>query len=104
LFKELFMKKDEKGMKAAAGSGVAEGDGPSFEHSMKRLEEIVEKLESGDLPLDESLRLFEEGIGLSKRAAGLLDQAERKVEALTRTADGSPGTEPFEIDPEEGGR
>lgn len=88
------MKKDEKG----------QGEGPSFEHSMKRLEEIVGRLESGDLPLDESLRLFEEGIGLSKRAAGLLDQAERRVEALTKAADGSVEAEPFEIDPEESGR
>ena len=63
---------------------------------MTRIEAIVEALEGGDLPLDESLRLFEEGIGLSRRAAELLGQAERKVELLTKSADGSLGTEPFE--------
>ena len=65
---------------------------------MKRLEKIVDQLESGELPLDESLRLFEEGIGLSRRAGALLDQAERKVEALTRAADGTLGTVPFSLE------
>jgi len=65
---------------------------PSFELAMKRLSEIVEQLESGELPLDQSLRLFEEGVGLSKTAGGLLEAAERKVEALTRAANGSLGT------------
>lgn len=99
------MKKDERTPKPVSpGAGVeAAGEGPSFEVAMKRLEEIVERLESGDLPLDESLLLFEEGIGLSRRAGGLLDQAERKVEALTRAADGSLGTVPFEGDSEEPG-
>jgi exodeoxyribonuclease VII small subunit len=63
---------------------------------MKRLSEIVDQLESGELPLDASLRLFEEGVGLSKSAGELLEAAERKVEALTRTADGTLGTEPFD--------
>ena len=70
--------------------------GPSFEASMKRLGEIVEQLESGELPLDTSLRLFEEGVGLSRQAGELLEQAERKVEALTRTADGTLGSAPFD--------
>jgi len=69
---------------------------PSFELAMKRLSEIVEQLESGELPLDQSLRLFEEGVGLSKTAGGLLEAAERKVEALTRAANGSLGTVPFD--------
>jgi exodeoxyribonuclease VII small subunit len=63
---------------------------------MKRLSEIVDQLETGELPLDASLRLFEEGVGLSKAAGGLLEAAERKVEALTRAADGSLGTTPFD--------
>ena len=67
-----------------------------FEAAMTRIEEIVEALEGGDLPLDASLKLFEEGIGLSRRAAELLGQAERKVELLTKSANGSLGTEPFD--------
>lgn len=72
------------------------GPTPSFEGTMKRLSEIVDLLESGELPLDDSLRLFEEGVGLSKAAGDLLEAAERKVEALTRTADGSLGSVPFD--------
>lgn len=72
------------------------GPAPNFEAAMKRLSEIVDQLESGELPLDASLRLFEEGVGLSKSAGELLEAAERKVEALTRTADGTLGTEPFD--------
>jgi exodeoxyribonuclease VII small subunit len=73
------------------------GQAPSFETAMNRLSEIVDQLESGELPLDASLRLFEEGVGLSKAAGDLLEAAERKVEALTRTADGSLGTVPFDV-------
>jgi exodeoxyribonuclease VII small subunit len=68
---------------------------------MKRLGEIVDQLESGELPLDVSLRLFEEGVGLSKRAGELLEQAERKVEALTRASDGRPGAVPFDVGADE---
>jgi exodeoxyribonuclease VII small subunit len=81
-----------------AGSPGGESDAPppSFELAMKRLSEIVEQLESGELPLDASLRLFEEGVGLSKAAGALIEAAERKVEALTRAADGSLGSVPFD--------
>ena len=96
------MKKDERAPKPPLTSPGVSGEegsqGPTFEASMKRLGEIVEQLESGELPLDESLRLFEEGVGLSKRAGELLSQAQRKVEALTRAADGTLGTIPFETD------
>jgi exodeoxyribonuclease VII small subunit len=91
-----------RGKEGSAGGGTEEAAaGPSFEKAMGRLEEIVEQLESGELPLDVSLRLFEEGVGLSRRAAELLNQAQRKVEALTRTADGTLGLAPFPIDEEE---
>ena len=95
------MKKDDKTPRAASPE-EALGDGPSFESAIDRLEEIVEKLESGELPLEESLRLFEEGISLSKRAGALLDQAERKVEALTRAADGTLDKVPFEAEARDG--
>jgi exodeoxyribonuclease VII small subunit len=54
----------------------------SFEDSIRRLSEIVETLEGGELPLEESLRLFEEGIKLARTSQGVLDRAEKRVEEL----------------------
>ena len=54
----------------------------SFEQAMKRLEDIVARLESGEAPLDESLKLFEEGTGLMGQCTALLDKAEQKVNTL----------------------
>jgi exodeoxyribonuclease VII small subunit len=59
-----------------------------FEDAMARLGTIVTELEKGDLPLDESLRIFEEGIKLSKTCLKMLDDAERKVEILIQDRDG----------------
>ncbi len=59
-----------------------------FEQAMARLETIVSELERGDLPLDESLKIFEEGIKLSKSCLKMLDEAERKVEILIQDKDG----------------
>jgi exodeoxyribonuclease VII small subunit len=67
-----------------------------FEEALTRLEEIVEKLEDGDLPLDESLSAFEEGIRLSRICAKLLNEAERKVEILTKGEDGKLIAKPYE--------
>jgi exodeoxyribonuclease VII small subunit len=60
-----------------------------FEQILEKLQCIVEKLEGGRLSLEESLRAFEEGVRLSRSGAKLLDEAERKVEALLVNADGS---------------
>ena len=68
---------------------------PSFEESLKKLETIVDKLEKGDLPLEESLKLFEEGVGLSTACKQELDAAEGKVEMLVKQRDGSLKAEPF---------
>ncbi|MGF2075739.1 exodeoxyribonuclease VII small subunit, partial [Enterococcus casseliflavus] len=54
----------------------------SFEESIRRLGEIVQLLERGDIPLEESLRLFEEGVKLARASQGRLDSAQRKVEEL----------------------
>lgn len=54
----------------------------SFESALERLNDIVEHLESGELPLEESLRLFEEGVKLSRLAQARLDSAEKRVEEL----------------------
>lgn len=59
-----------------------------FEDAMARLELIVAELEKGDLPLDESLKIFEEGIKLSKSCLKILDDTERKVEILVQDKDG----------------
>ena len=59
-----------------------------FEQAMARLETIVEELERGELPLDESLKIFEEGIRLSKTCLKILNEAERKVEILVQDRDG----------------
>jgi exodeoxyribonuclease VII small subunit len=57
-------------------------EGQSFELSLSRLGEIVEQLEAGELPLEESLRLFEEGVSLARAAQTRLDSAEKRVEEL----------------------
>jgi exodeoxyribonuclease VII small subunit len=68
----------------------------TFEASITRLTEIVEKLEGGDLPLEESLRLFEEGVKLSRTSQEKLDRAQKKVEELLRVdEDGHAVTAPF---------
>jgi exodeoxyribonuclease VII small subunit len=68
---------------------------PSFEDSLKKLESIVEKLEKGDLSLEESLKLFEEGVALSSTCKQELDAAEGKVQILMKQRDGSMKPEPF---------
>jgi len=74
---------------------------PNFEAALKRLEEIVRKLEGGELPLDTSLELFEEGIQLSRFCNTTLDQAERRVEILLKNDSGPPRAVPFEAEHED---
>jgi exodeoxyribonuclease VII small subunit len=62
--------------------------GVKFEQAMARLETIVAELEKGDLPLDESLKIFEEGIRLSKNCLKVLEEAERKIEVLVQDKNG----------------
>lgn len=68
----------------------------SFEDSMKRLEEIVVRLEKGDVPLQESLDIFEEGSRLLAECNRMLEEAEQKVLQLKKGRDGQPETVPFE--------
>ena len=58
---------------------------PTYEEAVKRLEEIVKKLESGAAPLDESIALFSEGAELVKTCTAILDEAEQKVKILTES-------------------
>jgi len=69
----------------------------SFEDGIKRLSEIVQTLERGDLPLEDSLRLFEEGVSLSRASQERLDTAQKKVEELLGfERDGKARTKDFE--------
>ncbi len=67
----------------------------TFEESLKQLEKIVDQLERGDLPLEESIRLFEDGVKLSSACKQELDTAEAKVQMLMKERDGSMRAEPF---------
>jgi exodeoxyribonuclease VII small subunit len=71
---------------------------PTFEESLKKLETIVEQLEKGDLPLEQSLKLFEQGVDLSAACKKELDEAEGKVQMLIKQRDGSLKTAPFPAD------
>lgn len=67
-----------------------------FEVALKELEGIVEQLEGGDLPLERALELFERGVRLSRECQKRLDEAERKVEILTKGTGGEYEPLPFE--------
>lgn len=67
-----------------------------FEKSLARLEEVVKRLESPELSLDEAMKLFEEGVKLSRECQKQLEEAEGRVEILLKKADGKIVPEPFE--------
>ena len=90
-------------MKKAAAEKTApappEPEAPGFEEALKRLTAIVERLESGELSLEQSLSLFEEGTRLSRTSQAQLDAAEKRVEELLAIdANGQPVVR--ELDPE----
>lgn len=72
-----------------------------FERSLARLEEVVRKLESPQLSLDEAMKLFEEGVELSRECQKQLEEAEGRVEILLKKADGKLAAEPFEAETED---
>ncbi len=67
-----------------------------FEQALARLEAIVKELESGDLPLEQSLKLFEEGTKLARICNKRLEEAERRVVILMKDKNGNIKAEPFE--------
>ncbi len=67
-----------------------------FEDVFKRLEEIVEELEKGELSLDEQLKKYEEGVKLTRLLSERLEKAKKKVSRLTKKSDGTFSLEPFE--------
>jgi exodeoxyribonuclease VII small subunit len=70
-----------------------------FEEAMRQLEQIVQRLERGDVPLEESISIYERGNQLRKQCETLLKQAELKVEVITQGADGKAnGTRPLDVE------
>ena len=70
----------------------------NFEKAMQRLEEIVKSLEEGDLPLEDSLKTFEEGMKLLKFCSNKLEEAEQKVTLLVKDSNGKQTQIPFELE------
>ncbi len=70
----------------------------TFEASLKELERIVRRLEDGELPLEESLKLFESGVKLSRECQERLNQAERRIEVLLADEEGNPSLQTIETD------
>jgi exodeoxyribonuclease VII small subunit len=68
----------------------------TFEESLQELEEIVNRLEEGDLPLEEALKLFEEGVRLSRSCHTKLDEAQKRVEIVLKDESGKMTARPFE--------
>ena len=79
---------------------TAAATGPSFEQAIQRLEKIVADMESAELPLEDVLKKYEEGTRLVRFCTAKLDEAEKKIELLTKKADGSVALKPFEADEE----
>src|SRR3954468_8332397 len=84
---------------AVAETGVAT---QRFDELRLRLRGVVDKLETGNLPLEDSLKFFEEGIDLCRKGASILDSAERKVEVLLNGSGEAPRTAPFETPSNDG--
>lgn len=90
-------------MTGASTEGTASADAPvsssSFERAIQRLGEIVESLEDGDQPLEESIALFEEGMSLARNSQEILDRAERRIEELLAVdSQGRPVVREIEAD------
>jgi exodeoxyribonuclease VII small subunit len=89
---------------AGADSALAENAVATqrFDEILLRLRGVVDKLETGNLPLEDSLKFFEEGIDLCRKGASILDSAERKVEVLLNGSGEAPRTAPFETPSNDG--
>lgn len=81
----------------------AGGDAPEpYDALVERLEKVVGELESGELPLERSIEKFAEGMRLVREASARLDEAERRVEQLVRSASGEEAEVPFDPEPAKG--
>ena len=77
--------------------------GKKFEEAMERLEAIVQTLEQGEVPLEDSLKAFEEGMKLAKFCSEKLEEAEKKVSLLVQESDGKYSRTPFGLEEEKNG-
>ncbi len=80
----------KRSLKVRGKMKKTEAQSKTFEASLAALEKIVRELERGDLPLEESLKLFEQGVQLSRECQERLSQAERRIEVLLSDSDGRP--------------
>lgn len=71
---------------------------PTFEENMQRLEQIVRAMERGDVPLEESLKLFQEGTELVRKCGIILDEAQLQVKKIATAPDGTPVEEDFHVE------
>lgn len=78
------------------GEQVVKKKSDQFEDALKKLQELVEKLEKGDLPLEDAMECFSEGIRISKLCHSKLEEAEKKVEMLLKDQQGEWASAPFE--------
>ncbi len=85
-------------MSAAVNKSVETPKRGDFERSLGRLEEVVKRLESADLSLDEAMKLFEEGVTLSRECQKQLEEAEGRIEILLKKAGGKMEAQPFDAD------
>jgi len=76
----------------------------TFEDSFKKLEKIIAKMEGGDLPLEETLKLYEEGMRLYTHCSQKLIEVQKKVELLSQTSEGKLAGKPFPMDEDENDR
>ena len=90
------MAASEKTEKADAQTAAPAVPQERFDELLVRLRGLVERLEGGNLSLEDSLKFFEEGIDLCRRGATILDSAERKVEVLLASTTGAPRTAPLD--------
>jgi exodeoxyribonuclease VII small subunit len=91
----------QEGPPPQEGATAADAPARSFEHALSELEDRVRRLDSGELPLEEALQVFEQGVRLQQECQDLLDTAERRVVELSATPDGV-GERPFDPSPADG--
>ena len=87
--------------KRKAAEPVLAKNGLTFEQAIQRLEKIVADMEGAELPLEDVLKKYEEGTRLVRFCGQKLEEAEKRIELLTKQADGSVTLEPFEAEPKE---
>jgi len=85
-------------VKKKGGEPVLDRNGLTFEQAIERLERIVADMEAAELPLEDVLKKYEEGTRLVRFCNQKLEEAEKKIEILTRKADGTVATKPFQAE------